>query len=74
MKKEKYTTNINCSGCVSKIQDTLDQHPQIMHWQVNIKSKEKELRIEHNLKEEELKELFQKLGFEIKKKKKLNFF
>jgi copper chaperone len=40
-----FKTNINCSGCVSKVKPLLDEASGICHWNVDTDNKEKILSV-----------------------------
>lgn len=62
----KFTTNINCSGCVSKVRPHLDNTDGVCHWDVDTTSKEKILTVaSKGITVEEIVELVKKVGFKI---------
>lgn len=44
--KYAFKTNINCGGCIAKIQPTLDEAPVVETWTVNTDHADKVLEIE----------------------------
>lgn len=63
MVKYKYTTNINCNGCIMKAKRVLDEIG-LESWEVDIENPDKILTVcsENNL-ENEIPEKLQKIGF-----------
>ncbi|MFV0472257.1 MAG: heavy-metal-associated domain-containing protein [Paludibacteraceae bacterium] len=45
IKELKFKTNLNCGGCVSKVQSGLDKAEGICHWNVDIDSADKTLTV-----------------------------
>lgn len=62
----QFKTNINCSGCVSKVKPHLDTADGVCHWDVDTTSKEKILTVaSKGITTEEVVELVKKAGFKI---------
>ncbi|AGA80325.1 heavy-metal-associated domain-containing protein [Echinicola marina] len=60
----KFKTNINCSGCLSKVTPFLNEEKDIQKWEVNLESENRVLTVEtSNLNAEEVKKTVQKAGF-----------
>ncbi len=60
----KFKTNINCTGCLSKVTPFLDQENGIEKWEVDLQSDARVLTVEtSNLDKEELQQTVQKAGF-----------
>ena len=65
----KFKTNINCSGCLSKVTPLLNAEKGIDHWNVDIYTPEKILTVETSeLKPEQVIETVKKAGFKIEEK------
>lgn len=61
----KFKTNLNCGGCVSKVQSDLDAAAGVGRWQVDIEDKDKILRVQSgDVTEEEIIKIIQDKGFE----------
>ena len=66
MKDFYFSSNINCDGCVSKVKDTLDNHPSILQWGVNTDHPKKILHIKAgDLDVASLTQVLDNLGFTI---------
>ncbi|UOY06782.1 heavy-metal-associated domain-containing protein [Muricauda sp. SCSIO 64092] len=64
MEKMKFKTNINCSGCVSKVTPFLDKQEGIENWEVNTENPDKILTVESNsASKKEVIETLGKIGF-----------
>lgn len=60
----KFKTNINCSGCLSKVTPFLNEEKDIQKWEVNLESENRVLTVETSkLNAEEVKNTVQKAGF-----------
>ena len=60
----KFKTNINCSGCLSKVTPILNEEKDIQKWEVNLESENRVLTVEtSSLNAEEVKKTVQKAGF-----------
>lgn len=69
----KYTfkTNINCGGCIAKVQPFMDGEENIQSWEVNTDVPEKILRVESETWQAgQIMDLVKKAGFEIEERKK----
>ena len=68
----KYTfrTNINCGGCIAKVQPALDGESKIAEWNVDTESPDKILTVEtETLDASGIIEIVEAAGFEAKEKK-----
>ena len=64
MKQYQFKTNINCSGCVSKVTPVLNENKDIVEWKVDTNNPNKILTVEtENLDENSVKAIVQKAGF-----------
>jgi copper chaperone CopZ len=64
MSQLKFKTNINCSGCLSKVTPFLNEEKDIQKWEVNLESENRVLTVETSkLNAEEVKNTVQKAGF-----------
>lgn len=64
MKALKFKTNINCTGCLSKVKPVLDGEGQIEKWAVDLQSDDRILTVEsENLSSEEVRQVVAKAGF-----------
>lgn len=64
MKALKFKTNINCTGCLSKVKPVLDAEGQIEKWAVDLQSDDRILTVEaENLSSEEVRQVVAKAGF-----------
>lgn len=60
----KFKTNLNCNGCVSKVQSDLDAAEGIQQWKVDIDNADKILTVNSNgITKEEVVELIKKKGY-----------
>lgn len=65
-KELKFKTNLNCGGCVSKVQSDLDSAEGICHWNVDTDNKDKILTINSKgITTEEVESIIQSKGFKI---------
>ncbi|MEM6764985.1 MAG: heavy-metal-associated domain-containing protein [Bacteroidota bacterium] len=63
----KYTSNINCGGCIASVTPVLDEISTIQSWSVDTDHKQKVLTIEaEKLDEHMLKEKLAEIGFQLK--------
>ena len=63
-KKLKFKTNLNCGGCVSKVQSDLDNAGGICHWKVDTGNAEKILTvISKGITSDEVVALIKSKGF-----------
>lgn len=68
MKKHQFKTNINCSGCVSKVSTLLDKAPGITNWNVDTSNPGKVLTVEtEDLEPEQVSAIVAKAGFKADK-------
>lgn len=66
MTKHQFKTNINCSGCIAKVTDTLDAVAGKDQWQVDTMNPQKILTISNDeVPEEKIVEAVIKAGFKI---------
>jgi copper chaperone len=64
MKRLKFKTNINCTGCLSKVKPVLDAETQIEKWEVDLQSDDRILTIEaENISSEEVSQAVARVGF-----------
>ncbi len=64
MKKHQFKTNINCSGCVSKVTPHLNESAEIRDWKVDTANPNKILTVEtESLESEQVKAIVEKAGF-----------
>lgn len=64
MEKLSFKTNLNCGGCVSKVQPDLDNAAGIESWQVDINHADKILTVQSaGITHEEVVALIRKKGF-----------
>lgn len=62
----KFKTNINCSGCVSRVTTFLNESAGPEHWSVDTDNKDKILTVEHSASTENaIIESVKKAGFQI---------
>lgn len=63
-KEFQFKTNLNCGGCVSKIQADLDQATGICHWKVDTENADKILTVSSKgISEEEVIAIIKSKGF-----------
>ncbi|PHR47991.1 MAG: hypothetical protein COA32_05535 [Fluviicola sp.] len=68
MKTLKFKSNINCTGCLSKVTPILNQEKRIEKWDVDLKHDDRILTVETNhLSIDEVKQTVQKAGFKVSK-------
>lgn len=61
-----FKTNLQCSGCVSKIQNELDKHEGILQWKVDLDSPDKILTVHSKgVTAQEIEGIVQSKGFSI---------
>ncbi len=64
MGKLQFKTNLNCGGCVSKVQTDLDQAEGIVEWNVDIGHSDKLLTVKSGgVTEEEVVAILRKKGY-----------
>ena len=62
----KFKTNINCTGCLSKVSPLLNQESEIKAWNVDLDNENKILTVETlALTAEEIKLIVAKAGFSV---------
>lgn len=62
----KFKTNINCSGCVAQVSQSLNEAEGICHWDVDIKNPDKVLSVHsEGITAEEVIQKVQDAGFKI---------
>lgn len=62
----QFKTNINCSGCVTKVTPFLDDITGINQWEVDVTSRDKVLTVKSDgISEQEVIEIVEKSGFKI---------
>lgn len=60
----KFKTNINCTGCLSKVTPVLNGENEINKWEVDLENKDKVLSVDTtNKSAEEISAIVQKAGF-----------
>lgn len=65
MSKVKFKTNINCTGCLSKVSPVLNGERAIQNWEVDLEHQDRILTIETaQLGIEDIQKLVGKLGFQ----------
>jgi copper chaperone len=68
MKKYQFKTNVNCSGCVSKITPYLDANNEIKSWKIETLNPEKILTVEtDHLSEGMIETIVKNAGFRAEK-------
>ena len=68
MKTIKFKSNINCTGCLSKVTPFLNQEKRIEKWDVDLKHDDRILTVETDyLSIDEVKQTVQKAGFKVSK-------
>lgn len=69
--KLQFNTNINCGGCIAKVQPFLEEENRIQHWEVDTQHGDKILTVEtEELKADEMIALIQNAGFKAELRKK----
>ncbi|MAY84334.1 MAG: hypothetical protein CMP59_09410 [Flavobacteriales bacterium] len=64
MKTLKFKSNINCTGCLSKVSPVLNEEQSIKKWDVDLKHDDRILTVEtDSLSSNEIKQTVQKAGF-----------
>lgn len=64
-KELKFKTNINCSGCVSKVKPFLDKLEGLDSWEVDTENPEKVLSVKiSQTTDEEIIDTIEEVGFE----------
>jgi copper chaperone CopZ len=66
MKTLKFKSNINCTGCLSKVTPVLNEEQNIEKWDVDLKHDDRILTVEtENLSPDEIKQAVKKVGFTL---------
>jgi copper chaperone len=66
MKKLKFKTNINCSGCIQSVTPFLEAEKSIQNWQVDTRTADKILTVEGEaIQKEAVIQTVEKAGFHI---------
>ncbi|MEO1450428.1 MAG: heavy-metal-associated domain-containing protein [Bacteroidota bacterium] len=69
--KYAFKTNINCGGCVAKVQPVLDEAEAVESWTVNTEHPDKILEIEASKDQQEaLVALVESAGFRIEPRRR----
>ena len=64
MNELKFKTNINCTGCLSKVTPILDAESGIENWEVDLKSEDRTLTVATtNLNAEQVETAVKRTGF-----------
>ncbi len=67
MKELKFKSNINCTGCLSKVRPVLDNEEKIETWEVDLQSDDRVLTVKTNdMEVKEVQEKLAEVGFEAK--------
>ncbi|ETN95274.1 heavy-metal-associated domain-containing protein [Zhouia amylolytica] len=62
-----FKTNLNCGGCISKVQSDLDSAEGICHWDVDTNNADKILAVKSDgITEDEIMTIVKSKGFQIK--------
>lgn len=65
MKELKFKSNINCTGCLSKVRPVLDNEEKIETWEVDLQSDDRVLTVKTNdMEVKEVQEKLAEVGFE----------
>lgn len=59
----QFKTNLNCGGCVSKVQADLDQAAGSSNWKVDTENADKILTVNGDVTEEEVVNIVKSKGF-----------
>lgn len=63
-KELKFKTNLNCGGCVSKVQADFDNAKGVCHWDVDINNSDKVLTVSSKgITEDEVIKIVESKGF-----------
>ena len=66
-KELKFKTNLNCGGCVSKVQSDFDNADGVCHWDVDTDNRDKILTVSSKgITEDEVMKIVQSKGFKAK--------
>ncbi len=64
MKELKFKSNINCTGCLSKVKPVLDKEEKIQAWEVDLQSNDRILTVKtEGMSAEEVSQSVAKAGF-----------
>ena len=64
MKELKFKTNINCTGCLSKVKPILDAEQQIETWEVDLEHEDRILTVKsEDIRSDEIEEKLAAIGF-----------
>ena len=64
MKQLKFKTNINCTGCLSKVKPVLETEKQIEKWEIDLESDDRLLRVDtEELVADDIKLKLARIGF-----------
>lgn len=66
MKKLKFKTNINCSGCIAKFTPHIAGKEGVQTWAVDTTTADKVLTVEGHLTKEEILDLVTTAGFQAR--------
>ena len=65
MEELKFKTNINCTGCLSKVKPVLDAEQKIDTWEVDLEHEDRILTVKsENISSGEIEEKLAAIGFE----------
>lgn len=64
-KKMTFKTNLNCGGCVAKVQNDFDNTKNISKWNVDTENPNKILTVEGEIVPQEVMDMVKSKGFEI---------
>jgi len=68
MENLKFKTNINCTGCLSKVSPQLNNEKGIEEWDVDLNNSQKILTVKSNsTSEEDVVSAVKKVGFNIER-------
>lgn len=68
MENLKFKTNINCTGCLSKVSPQLNNEKGIEEWDVDLNNSQKILTVKSNSASvEDIVEAVKKVGFNIER-------
>lgn len=64
MKTYTFRTNIQCENCLSKVKPFLDNEDEIIHWQIDLTSKDRLVTVNTaTLSADDIIKLLRKVGF-----------
>ena len=68
MENLKFKTNINCTGCLSKVSPQLNNEKGIEEWDLDLNNSQKILTVKSNsVSEEQIVSTFKKVGINIER-------